>query len=573
VDLPGTYSVLSDSAEEKAARDFIASGHFDAVIVVADAACLERNLILVLQMMEIGKPTALCLNLMDEAQRKGYEIDVPLLAQALDIPVVATNARSGAGLEQLKDQIERMLETGAPRRDSGPVPDMNEAAGADEEARIASVMKKAERIASQTVRVKKENPDAFSRKIDRILTSKVYGLPIMAVFLAGIFWLTISGSNKPSQLLALMFQGLEIRLGVFLYAFGIPLWLHDALVHGMFRTLGWVISVMFPPMALFFPLFTFLEDLGFLPRVAFNLDHYFKGAHTCGKQALTMCMGFGCNAVGVSGCRIIHAPRERLIAMITNTFAPCNGRFPGLIMLSGLLFSGVPSWAGSLLAAAGVIFLVMLGVAATLLISRLLSNTWLKGDASMFALELPPYRRPRIGRIILYSLLNRTLFVLGRAVAAAAPAGLVIWLMANTYLGHESLLAVCAGFFQPFAHWMGVDGYILLAFVLGAPANEIVLPILMMGYLSQGSLVELEGVQSIGRLLADHGWTWLTAVNVMVFSLMHFPCATTLWTIRKETRSWKWTGVSFLIPTAAGTVLCVLITWIARLFGLDSFVL
>ena len=335
----------------------------------------------------------------------------------------------------------------------------------------------------------------------------------------------------------------------------------------MYKTLAWVISVMLPPMAIFFPLFTLLEDLGYLPRIAFNLDNFFRKAGAHGKQSLTMCMGFGCNACGVIGCRIVDSPRERLIAVLTNNFVPCNGRFPTLIAVITMFFAAAGGLWGSAVSTLMLTGVVALGVAMTLIASKVLSKTLLKGVPSSFQLELPPYRRPQLGKVIVRSVLDRTLFVLGRAVSVAAPAGLVIWLLANTQVEGASILAPCAARLNPFAQLMGLDGYILMAFILGLPANEIVIPILLMSYLSTGSLTEFESLSQLHTLLASHGWTWLTAVCVLLFSLMHWPCGTTLWTIRKETRSARWTLAAFLIPTVAGIAACMLVAGVARLVG------
>lgn len=334
----------------------------------------------------------------------------------------------------------------------------------------------------------------------------------------------------------------------------------------MYQTLTWVVSVMLPPMAIFFPMFTLLEDLGYLPRIAFNLDNYFKKACATGKQALTMCMGFGCNAAGVIGCRIIDSPREKIIAIITNAFVPCNGRFPFLIIVStifiGCYFTGILSSVVSTLA---VILIILLGIFLTLLISRILSKTILKGEPSSFILELPPYRKPQIGKILVRSLFDRTLFVLGRAIAVAAPIGIVIWLFANISFGGASILTYIANFLDPFAKLMGLDGYILTAFILGIPANEIVLPIILMCYLSSGTLVDLSDTFAIKEILLQNGWTLLTGINVMIFTLLHFPCSTTLITVFKETKSLKWTLLSFALPTLCGIVICLITTGVWNL--------
>lgn len=382
-----------------------------------------------------------------------------------------------------------------------------------------------------------------------------------------IFWLTITGANYPSQLLSSFLFWIEERLIDFAVWAGVPKFIYEMLISGMYRVLAWVVSVMLPPMAIFFPLFTLLEDLGYLPRIAFNLDRAFKKCCACGKQALTMCMGFGCNAAGIVGCRIIDSPRERLIAMITNCFVPCNGRYPILISIAAMFFVGAAAGPFQSVLSAGIVTLVVVfGIGMTFLVSRLLSKTILKGEPSSFTLELPPYRRPRIGKIIVHSIFDRTLFVLGRAVSVAAPAGLVIWLLANITVSGTTLLGYCAGFLDPFARFLGMDGVILLAFILGLPANEIVFPIIIMAYMASGSLVELDNLNTLRDLLVTNGWTWITAVNVMLFSLLHWPCSTTCMTIKKETQSLKWTAVSLVVPTLCGFTVCFVFTSIARLF-------
>ena len=411
--------------------------------------------------------------------------------------------------------------------------------------------------------------DPFRRRLDRILTGKYTGIPIMLCLLALVFWLTISASNYPSQLLSNLLFSAETPLLRFFSAIHAPSWLSDALVLGVYRVLAWVVSVMLPPMAIFFPLFTLLEDLGYLPRIAFNLDHCFKRCHACGKQALTMCMGFGCNAVGVTGCRIIDSPRERRIAILTNSLVPCNGRFPTMITILSMFFitSAAGSFSSGLLTALLLTLVILLGIGATFLVSFLLSRTVLKGIPSSFALELPPYRAPQVGKAILRSLLDRTLFVLGRAAAVAAPAGLFIWIMANLSINGTSLLSVCSGALDPFARLIGLDGVLLLAFILGSPANEIVIPIAIMTYLSAGSITELS-TAALKTLLLENGWTAMTAVSTVIFSLFHWPCTTTLLTVKKETGSIGCTLAAAVIPTALGILLLLLLNAAARFLGI-----
>ncbi|QNO14580.1 ferrous iron transport protein B [Alkalicella caledoniensis] len=635
VDLPGTYSLMSNSVEEEVARDFICFGEPQTTIVVTDATCLERNLNLALQILEITDKVVICVNLMDEAQRKKIKVDLEKLSTILGVPVIGTTARSSKGLDELMDavdkvsmgsietrplkvkyneEIEELISALAPkiqeivkdRLDSRwlalriidgdkkilqsinrylgldlakklEIGDNETAAGSDinlsssaiRDEIVSSIVGMAEDISQQVVVFEKENHNQLDRKIDKILTSRFFGIPIMISLLGAIFWFTIEGADYPSGALADLFFSIEPRLTDIFVTLNAPDWLHGILVLGLYRTLAWVVAVMLPPMAIFFPLFTLLEDLGYLPRVAFNLDNYFKKAKAHGKQALTMCMGFGCNAAGVIGCRIIDSPRERLIAIITNNFVPCNGRFPILIAVSTIFIAGAAKGPmQSLVATAAITGVIVLGVISTLIISRILYNTILKGLPSSFTLELPPYRKPQIGRVIVRSILDRTLFVLGRAVLVAAPAGVIIWIMANVNVGTMSLLDHSAGFLDPFANLIGLDGYILMAFILGLPANEIVMPIVIMSYMSAGAMLELDSLDALRTLLVENGWTWLTAVNVMLITLMHFPCGTTLLTIRKETQSFKWTLASFMIPTVAGIGVCFVFTQIVRLIGL-----
>ncbi|TYO95387.1 nucleoside recognition domain-containing protein [Desulfallas thermosapovorans] len=431
---------------------------------------------------------------------------------------------------------------------------------------VTGIYRTAEQIAGEVVSYTSNGRKDLDRQIDNILTSPLWGFPIMFGILAVVFWVTIAGANIPSSLLATGLFWIEARLTDLFMLLDAPDWLHGFLVLGVYRSLAWVVAVMLPPMAIFFPLFTLLEDLGYLPRVAFNLDRFFKKAGAHGKQALTMSMGFGCNAAGIIACRIIESPRERLIATLTNNFVPCNGRFPTLIALVSIFIAGSVSLSlSSAVATLAVAGLVVFGVAVTLSISWLLSKTLLRGEPSSFTLELPPYRKPLVGQVLVRSVLDRTLFVLGRAVLIAAPAGGLIWLLANSTVGSASLLNIIAGWLDPLARFMGLDGFILLAFILGLPANEIVLPILIMSYVSGGAMMELDSLAGLRHLLVDqHGWTWLTALCTMVFSLCHWPCGTTLFTINREQRSWRWTLLAALIPTTVGVLVCILINNLVR---------
>ncbi len=634
VDVPGSYSLLAHSAEEEVARDFLCFGGADAVIVVCDATCLERNLNLTLQILEVTSRVVVAVNLMDEARGKGMEVDLDLLSERLGVPVVGMAARQGEGIERLLDALDNLCAQGpAP---SAPVryPDYIEdavarlepslenvckgkglsahwtalrllegegtilrgvtdflgedparrpetAAALDKifrawavrgvgretaaEAIAGAVVKRGEELCRDVVRWDEERSGRLDRRLDRLFTSRATGFPIMLLMLLGIFWLTIEGANYPSAVLSKWLFALEDSLANAFTAIGVPGLVTDVLIHGSYRVMAWVVAVMLPPMAIFFPLFTLLEDFGYLPRVAFNLDRCFQACKACGKQALTMCMGIGCNAAGVTGCRIIDSPRERLIAILTNAFMPCNGRYPTMITIIALFLAS--GGAGdSLLGAAMLVGVILLGVGMTLLVSRLLSATLLKGVPSSFTLELPPYRKPQVGKVIVRSVVDRTLKVLSRAVIAAAPAGVLIWVCANVSVGGATVLSHITGFLDPLGRALGMDGVILTAFVLGLPANEIVVPIMVMAYLAQGSLMELEG----GALLAvfsANGWTWTTAVSVVLFSLMHWPCATTCLTIRKETGSWRWTALAMAIPTACGMAMCFLFHLVCAALG------
>ncbi len=638
VDIPGTYSLMANSVEEEVARDFICFGNPDLTVIVLDATCLERNLNLVLQTTEITNNVLVCVNLMDEAKRKGISININKLSLLLGLPVVATSASKGEGLNDLMNSVHnitinkiinipikikynqpiensisiiqkvlkpllngkinsRWVSLKLLENDKSLIESINMHIGFNiydnpeltdsiklakenliqnnideknlKDEIVSSLVLKSESISKMVLSVSNSKYNDKDRKIDNIITSKKYGIPLMILLLGIIFWITITGANYPSELLSKFLFSIQDKLTELFVYIGAPSWLEGILIQGMYRTLAWVIAVMLPPMAIFFPLFTLLEDLGYLPRVAFNLDNFFKKSNACGKQALTMCMGFGCNAAGIVGCRIIDSPRERLIAIITNNFVPCNGRFPTLITIITMFFTGI--FIGPFRSLASTVLLtlvILLGIFMTLMISKLLSKTILKGIPTTFTLELPPYRKPQIGKIIVRSIFDRTLFVLVRAISVAAPAGIIIWVMANINIGDLSILTHCANFLDPFAQYLGLDGYILMAFILGFPANEIVFPIIIMSYMATGSLLELGSTTELYNLLSANGWTWVTAVSVMLFCLMHWPCSTTCLTIKKETQSFKWTLISFLVPTITGMIICFVFTSTVRLLGL-----
>ncbi len=430
---------------------------------------------------------------------------------------------------------------------------------------VSCVISAAGEICKKSVRYKDSSYNQTDRKIDKILTGKRFGYPIMFILLLFVFWLTINGANYPSNLLSQLFGFIEGGLSSCFKYLNAPNWLHSILVLGLYRTVSWVVAVMLPPMAIFFPLFTLLEDSGYLPRIAYNLDKPFKRCNACGKQALTMCMGFGCNAAGVVGCRIIDSPRERLLAVLTNSFVPCNGRFPSIILIITMFFVTGSGFVNSVFSALILTLVILTGIFATFAATKLLSNTFLKGVPSSYTLELPSYRPPQVGRIIIRSVFDRTLFVLGRSVAVAAPAGMLIWLFANVKIQGLSLLFHISQFLDPFACLLGLDGVILIAFILGFPANEIVFPIIIMAYTSSATLTELAAPNAVKQLLLSNGWTPVTAVCFMIFLLMHWPCSTTLLTIKKETGSLKWTALSAILPTAISIILCLIINLISKL--------
>lgn len=552
VDLPGTYALHSHAAEEDAAREFLQSNTADCIIIVVDATCLERNLIFTLQILSMTQRAVLCLNLMDEARKKSISIDVPALEKRLGIPVVPCTAAAGKGLDHLMETVEALVENNSIKT--------TDQKNVTEFPPLSSFVHAAEQIAAETVTVDARIPDR-DRRIDAILTSRRYGIPIMLALIALVFFLTITGANVPSEWLSYLLFACAQPLNDLIIWLGAPEWLRAMLIDGGWNVLASVVSVMLPPMAIFFPLFTCLEDIGYLPRIAFNLDHVFCKARTCGKQVLTLCMGLGCNAAGVVGCRIIDSERDRMIAILTNTMVPCNGRFPAIISLITLFIVGTTQSSAKtfLFAAISLTCVVIVGVFMTLVASWLLSKTILKGMPSAFFLELPPYRRPQVGKIIIRSLRDRTMFVLLRAVCVAAPAGLLIWCIGNIQVGSGTLLTIFAGALDPFARWIGLDGMILLAFILGFPANEIVIPLVLMGYLSSGTLVEINQLSDLAVLLAQNGWTSVTAVCFILFSLFHWPCSTTCLTIRKETGSTKWMLIGMILPTLFGITLCFIV--------------
>ncbi len=624
IDIPGTYSLNPHSEEERVADEYICFGNAEKVAVVCDATNLERNLYLVLQIMETGADMVVCVNLLDEAEKKGFVIDLALLEKELGVKVVGMTARNGEGIEDLlctlseksknvpvkikyNQNIESAMEYILPLLKKYKVTKVNhrwlslrlledydsaelfleENSGLSEpqideikksvfrakeflketgefdnisESVSARLYKKASEICGAVI---VSSPKQNYTK-ERIFTNKLSAYPVMLLMLSAIFYVTIVGANYPSQWLSTLFAWLEEGLWNVAQKLPLPPMLESALIAGGFRVLGWVVSVMLPPMAIFFPCFTLLEDLGVLPRVSYVLDNGFRKANTCGKQALTTCMGFGCNCVGISGARIIDSKRERLIAVLTNSLTICNGRFPAIITLISVFLVGQTSAFKGFFSAVMLASVIVFSFVLTLLVSNILSKTLLKGEASHYILELPPYRKPQITKVVINSVFNRTLSVLLRAVSVAFPAGVVIWLLANMWIGEFSILHHISNFFEPAGQLMGMDGKVLSAFLLGIPANEIVLPIALMSYMGSGEMIDVDNINVIGEILITNGWTKFTAISYIIFSVAHFPCATALLTVFKETKSAKWTFFSFLIPTVLGVVLCFIVNIIEK---------
>lgn len=565
-DLPGTYSMLSFSEEENVAKEFLTNQNSDCTIIVIDSNAIERNLSFALQVLSMQTNVVLCLNLCDEAKKNGIEIDTDELSLNLGIPVVCTCATKKSGLDELKASVydvcigKRRCFSVSRNFIDVDIFDKNK-----QRENIEHFAKNARNIFDICVR-KSENPKQKTSRLDRILTSKATGIPIMLLLFAALFWVTAIGANYPSEWLSSLFEMIKTQLYRLFEFLSVPSFITGVLIDGVYTTLAWVVSVMLPPMAIFFPLFSLIEDSGYLPRIAFNLDKFFAKCGAHGKQSLTMAMGIGCNACGVTGCRIIESEQERKIAVLTNNFMPCNGRFPILIAIIMMFFSGVGFGFLASVEVAGILVLIIaMCVLLTLLVSKILSLTIAKGEPSHFALELPPYRKPQIAKTIIRSFADRTLFVLGRAVIVAAPAGAVIWLCANIYIGDASILNCCTDFLDPFGRLIGLDGVILMAFILGFPANETVIPIIIMSYMANGTLVDFTSYKELFELFSANGWTLVTGICMMIMCVLHFPCSTTCLTIKKETGSLKTTLLSMIIPTILGILLCMAVANVSRI--------
>lgn len=625
-DLPGTYSLISHSDEEEVARNFICFNKKDVTIVVCDAVCLERNLNLVLQICEMTDNVIVCVNLMDEAIKKKIRIDLDKLSELLNVPVIGSSARSNIGLNKLLKTIEQttynrpykikyndVIENAINMIYSNINDDINinkrflsiklldddeiiineikkqinknifneelnikikEAKNylhqndiTDLKEKITEeIINKAEEINNEIVIFENKDYTKRDRKIDKLLTNKITGIPIMIISLMFIFYLTIVFSNYPSTLLYNILFNLEDKIYNFFNILSFPNLFTEITVHGAYRVTAFVISVMLPPMIIFFPLFSLLEDSGVLPRIAFNLDKGFKRCNACGKQALTMCMSFGCNAVGITGTRIIDSKRERLIAILTNNFIPCNGRFPTIISIITMFFIVSNNKYNALISSLILTIFILIGILITFITSKILSKTLLKGMPSSFTLELPPYRRPQFFKVIFRSIKDKALKVLLRAIIVSIPAGIIIWIFTNVNIDNNSILNHFTNTLDPFGKLIGLDGTIISSFILGIPANEIVIPIALMSYLNTNLISNFDNINALKTIFIDNGWTIKTAICTILFSIMHFPCATTLLTIKKETKSIYWTFLSFIIPTITGIIICFIISNLLNLF-------
>ena len=596
-DLPGTYSLIPHSKEEEVTSDFLIHGKYDIALIVCDATMLERNLNLVLQTLEVTNNVVLCLNMVDELKNKKTIIDYNTLSSILKVPVISVSAKNKSGIDMLiktlnnfkskesykikySPEVEECIELFKNEKISRFEKIKNIIDGTNKDINsyllslninpidsiMQSIYSECEKIVSIVVK-KEENK--VKNKLDKILTNKITGIPIMLLILFIILYISIIGASYPSDFLFSMFNKLKLFINNVLINIHLPRIIISFLMEGIYQVLTWVISVMLPPMAIFFPIFTLLEDYGILPRIAFNLDGYFQKSNACGKQALTMCMGLGCNVVGVTNARIIDSKRERLIAIITNSFTPCNGRFPALISIISIFFIFKNKILNSFVNVSIFASIIIISILITLIVSKILSKTFLKGEYSFFALELPPYRKPNFIKVIVRSIFDRTIRVLARAVVVSIPAGIIIWLLTSLSINSHSLIYYLTNIMNPFGLIIGLDGVILMSFILGFPANEIVIPVMLMIYLSNNTMLDINNMNEIKNILITNNWTIKTAICMLIFIVFHFPCSTTILTIKKETSSIKWTLLSFFIPLLIGVILCLIVNVI---FNLASYI-
>ena len=600
-DLPGTYSLIPHSEEERVTSDFILSKKYDIALVVCDPMCLERNLNLVIQTLEVTNKVVVCINLLDEAKKNKITIDFNLLSNMLDVNVVGISAREKEGINELLESLLNIKESNFKFEYNPKMEDSINIINKYTLSKFESIKTIIENnradlifeidqinkylfenninfndeinytlsMKTKDIANKVTNKEYKKRRfnLDKILTNKITGIPIMIIMLMIIFWISIVGANYPSNLLFNLFNNIGEYIKDFCINVNVPKFIYLPLLDGIYKVLTWVVSVMLPPMAIFFPLFTLLEDFGILPRIAFNLDGYFEKNNMCGKQALTMCMGIGCNAVGVTGARIIDSKKDRLLAIITNSFIPCNGRFPTLIAIFTIFFSITNnSIINTTINVILLTIVILFSIFITFIASKLLTKVLIKGEDSFFILELPPYRKPKIIKTLIRSLFDRTLKILIRAIIVAAPAGLIIWLLTNLTINNISIFNYISNFLNPIGIILGLDGIILTGFLLGFPANEIVLPIIIMGYMSSNVMVDVSNFEVIKNIFISNGWNIITAVCMIIFIIFHFPCSTTLITIYKETKSIKYTILSFLLPLTIGILLCMIVNFIGSMF-------
>ena len=554
IDLPGTYSLIASSKEEEVAGNYLLNENYDCVVIVIDATLLQRNLMLFYQIFDITSKVVVLLNLCDEAKKRNIEIDKNILQNLLGVPVIKATARSGKGINELLEEIHLIVTNEE---------DYYTKRNVDiDKIDTDNILEKAQFVSSKAIKTipsKKERRDEI---LDKILLGKYTSIPIMLLIFGLILFITIKLSNYPSEFLSDIFSKFEVFLSIKMTDSGISPILISLLVDGMLKVLLWVIAVMLPPIVIFFPLFSLLEDFGILPRFAFNLDSPFEKCNACGKQALTTCMGLGCNAIGVTGARIIDSKRERNIAIITNSLTPCNGRFPFLIAVISIFLAK-----NSITASLILLSFIVLSVIVTMICSKILSKTALKGKSGSLIFELPKYRVPDFKNVIKSTFRDKILFVLFRAVIVSIPAGLIIWALANIDVNGISLLNILSVKLDPFGKIIGLDGVMLVAFILGLPANEIVLPIALMAYLSTNVMKDYSSIENLSTILISNGWTIKTAICACIFSMFHFPCATTLLTIGKETKSIKYTLLSIITPLLSGIIICTVINALFSIFS------
>lgn len=593
VDLPGTYSLIGESKEEKIASSFVCSLDYDLAVVVLDASNLERSIVLLLEVLDVTDRVIVCLNLMDEAKAQKINIDVLKLQQRLNVPIVITKASDGTGCARLCDEmnhfkvnpnifkvkhegkIANYLKLTNSYADK-PVSYLYQEKNCEKES-LQKVLRFYKNYISREELLKSyihctdkllenivERKEQTLKKEDifwnKILSHKISSFVVTSIIFLVILWLTIFASNIPSDLMFSFFASGESFLLSF-FSF-LPDFIVQPLILGGYRTFYWVISVMLPPLIIFFPLFSYLEDYGLFPRIAFNMDKPFKKCGSCGKQSLTMCMGLGCNAIGVTNTRIMEDKKMRILAILTNNFMPCNGRFPAMITMLSLFFIRDTSLFGSFLVALGLLLIIVLGIVLTFLWTKILNHFLFKKEEVMFILELPTFRRPSVWKTFSQALKEKAFPVLKRAMLVSFPLGILIYLLASWHLGNSTFLLLLVDKLNNFGHLFGLDGAIILAFILGMPANEIVIPSLLLCYTKSNALVSYTSMESLRHILVNNGWTWLTALCFLIIMLCHYPCTTTLLSIKKESKSWSYTILAFLIPTLTGLFLSFIINFI-----------